>query len=176
MVADPVSEGTVAVARTVASPVAVEQRAVVATPPWVTTEMSGSRFCWKTELARSVVKLTPVPSGTLLPFRVTRAWIAVQDPAIGFALLVKRRICSGLEPEGPGVLTLGGVGLGASDEQYQLAAPRRATPTGMLTIRRMASLPLSLPIPGYRGSRCEIEVQDPGGGLTLDPLARARLA
>src|SRR5262249_24025162 len=67
-------------------------------------------------------------------------------------------------------------GLGASDEQYQLAAPRRATPTRMLTIRRMASLPLSLPIPGYRGSRCEIEVQDPGGGLTLDPLARDRVA
>src|SRR5262249_23175889 len=52
----------------------------------------------------------------------------------------------------------------------------RATPTRMLTIRRMASLPLSLPIPGYRGSRCEIEVQDPGGGLTLDPLARDRVA
>jgi hypothetical protein len=45
MVAEPVCVPTVAVARTVARPAAVEQRAVVAVPPVVTTEIRGRRFC-----------------------------------------------------------------------------------------------------------------------------------
>ena len=57
MVAFPVSDPTVAVARTVARPAPVEQRAVVVVPPCVTTEMSGSPFCWKEEVERSVVLL-----------------------------------------------------------------------------------------------------------------------
>jgi hypothetical protein len=45
MVADAVCVPTVAVARTVARPAADEQRAVVAVPPVVMTEIRGRRFC-----------------------------------------------------------------------------------------------------------------------------------
>ena len=92
IVAVPVSVPTVALARTLASPVPVEHRAVVAAPFWVTAEMSGSPFCWNEEAWRSVVKDTPVPSETDTPFKVTIAWIAVQAPATGLAFLVKSRI------------------------------------------------------------------------------------
>jgi hypothetical protein len=94
----------------------------------VTTETSGSPFCWKNEVERSVVNATPVPSGTLAPFNVTTAWSRVQVPATGFALLVKSRIWRALAPFGPGLTVLGGVGLGASEEQYQVAAPTSAKP------------------------------------------------
>jgi hypothetical protein len=66
-------EPTVALARTVASPTPEEHRAVVAAPDDVTTEISERPFCWKEEVDRSVEKETPVPSGTLAPFNVTRA-------------------------------------------------------------------------------------------------------
>jgi hypothetical protein len=132
MVADPVSEPTVALARTVASPAVVEQSAVVVVPPCVTTEMSGRPFCWKEDADRSVVNATPVPSGTLAPFNVTTAWITVHAPATGLALLVKSRIWRALEPLEPGVTDLGGVvDVGASEEQNQVAAPTSARPRKM---------------------------------------------
>jgi hypothetical protein len=131
MVAVPVSEPIVAVARTVASPAAVEQSAVMVVPPCVTTEMSGRPFCWKKEVDRSVVNATPVPSGTLAPFNVTSAWRTVQKPATGLALLVKSRIWRALEPV-PGVTDFGGVvGAGASEEQNHVAAPTSANPRKM---------------------------------------------
>ncbi len=130
MVAEPVSEPIVAVARTVASPSTVEQSAVVVVPPCVTTEMSGRPFCWKKEVARSVVNETPVPSATLAPFKVTTAWRTVQEPATGLALLVKSRIWSALLPVGPGGV-LGVVGAGASVEQAQFVAPTSAKPRNM---------------------------------------------
>jgi len=92
MVAEAFSDPTVTFARTVARPASVEQRAVVAVPPCVTTEIRGRPFCEKKEVERSVENSTPVPSGTLTPFRVTTASITVQEPAPGFALLVKSRI------------------------------------------------------------------------------------
>jgi hypothetical protein len=128
MVAVPVSDPIVEVARTVASPAAVEQSAVVVVPPCVTTEMSGSPFCWKEDVERSVLNATPVPSGALAPFKVTTAWIVVQKPATGLALLVKSRIWRALEPLGPGLTVLGGVGPGASEEQNQVVAPTSAKP------------------------------------------------
>jgi hypothetical protein len=128
MVADPVSEPIVAVARTVASPSTLEQSAVVVVPPCVTTEMRGRPFCWKKEVARSVVNETPVPSDTLAPFKVTTAWRTVQEPATGLALLVKSRIWSALLPLGPGLTVRGGVGAGASVEQNQFVAPTSAKP------------------------------------------------
>src|SRR5436190_18867294 len=128
MYADTVSEPIVALARSVARPCTLEQIAVVVVPHWVTTEMRGRPFCWKKEVARSVVKATPVPSGTLAPFRVTTAWRTVQEPATGLALLVKSRIWSALLPLGPGLTVLGGVGAGASVEQNQFVAPTSAKP------------------------------------------------
>jgi len=92
IVAEAVFEPTVAEARTVARPAPLEQRAVVAVPPCVTTEITESKFWEKNEVGRSVVNETPVPSGTLAPFRVTTASISVQEPATGLALLVKSRI------------------------------------------------------------------------------------
>jgi hypothetical protein len=92
MVAEPLCDPTVEFARTVARPAAAEQRAVVVVPPCVTVEIRGSPFCEKKEFARSVENETPVPSGTLAPFKVTTAWITVQAPATGLGLLVKSRI------------------------------------------------------------------------------------
>jgi hypothetical protein len=97
----------------------------------VTTEISGSPFCSKKEVARFVVNATPVPSGTLTPFNVATAWIRVQVPATGLALLVKSRIWRALAPLDPGPPVFGGVGPGASEEQNQVAAPTSAKPRKM---------------------------------------------
>jgi hypothetical protein len=69
--ADPVSVPTLDVARTTAVPTKLEQSAVSAEPPWVTTETSGKPFWAKKP--KSVEKATLVPSGTLFPFSVTIA-------------------------------------------------------------------------------------------------------
>jgi hypothetical protein len=78
----PVCVPTVAVARTLASPAFDEQRAVTEAPPVVVTDTTTLLFCWKKP--KSVENATPVPSGTLLPFNVTMAWISVQLPPSGW--------------------------------------------------------------------------------------------
>jgi hypothetical protein len=129
MVAEPDCDPTVEFARTVARPAEFEQSAVVVVPPWVTTEIRGRPFCEKKELGRSVENATPVPSGTLAPFNVTTAWITVQVPATGLALLVKSRIWSALAPVVPPPPPPGVGATGESEEQYQVAAPTSAKPT-----------------------------------------------
>ncbi len=83
----PVLPPAVALARTCAAPAADPQRAVTASPLVVTTETVASPFC--ENVPKSVEKETPVPSGTGLPFRLTRASMSVQFPALGLASLVK---------------------------------------------------------------------------------------
>ena len=63
------------------------QRAVTADPLVVTIDTSGAPLCPK--VPKSVVKLTVVPSGTVVPLSVTMASTGVHVPAFGLASLVK---------------------------------------------------------------------------------------
>jgi hypothetical protein len=90
IVAAPLWPPELAVARTTAVPGNSEQSAVTAAPFCVVTEMRGRAFWANTP--KSVENETPVPSGTLLPFSVTIAWMRVHVPADGLGSLVKSRI------------------------------------------------------------------------------------
>src|SRR4029077_19093814 len=117
--ADPVWPATVAVAFTLAEPAPGPHSAVFAAPPCVAIVTRGRPFCEK--LPKSEEKLTPVPSGTGVPFRVTIASINVQVPALGLASLVKSWICSALPPPP-------GWGFGADGASAaQAFSPRAAT-------------------------------------------------